>query len=70
MKPEDIFASLSGDERFTTFDLAHAYNQLLLDDESRQYITINTHKGLYLFVGLSLSSLQLRLIRVQPGFSA
>ena len=41
-KPEDIFASLSGGEKFTTLDLAQAYNQLLLDEESRRYVTINT----------------------------
>ena len=48
-KPEDIFATLSGGKKFTTLDLSHAYNQLLLDEESRKYVTINTHKGLYEF---------------------
>ena len=43
-KPEDIFA---GGQQFTTLDLTHAYNQLLLDKESRKFVTINTHKGLY-----------------------
>ena len=46
-KLEDVFASVSGGEKFTTLDLAQAYNQLLLDEESRRYVTINTHKGLY-----------------------
>ena len=46
-KPEDIFTTLSGEKKFTTLDLFHAYNQLLLDEESRKYVTINTHKGLY-----------------------
>ena len=48
-KPEDIFTTLSGEKKFTTLDLFHAYNQLLLDEESRKYVTINTHKGLYQF---------------------
>lgn len=27
--------------------MSHAYQQLLLDEESKQYVTINTHKGLF-----------------------
>ena len=52
-KPEDIFATLSGGKKFTTLDLSHAYNQLLLNEESQKYVTINTHKGLYQFSRLS-----------------
>ena len=44
---EYIFATLAGGEKFTKLDLAHAYNQLELDEESKQMLTINTHKGLY-----------------------
>ncbi len=32
---------------FTTLDLAHAYNQIELEEESKQLLTINTHKRLY-----------------------
>ena len=46
-KTEDIFASLAGSEKFTKLDLAHAYQQILLDDETRKLLTINTHKGLF-----------------------
>ncbi len=35
-KPEDIFATLSGGQKFATLDLSHAYNQLLLDDDARK----------------------------------
>ena len=28
------------------------YNQLLLDEDSRQYVTVNTHKGLYQYTRL------------------
>ena len=51
-KPDDIFATLSGGKKFTTLDLSHAYNQLLLDEDSRKYVTINTTKGLYQYTRL------------------
>ena len=44
---EDIFASLSGGKLFTKLDLAHAYQQIPLTDDSKRYTTINTHKGLF-----------------------
>lgn len=44
---EDLFASLSGGKSFTKLDLAHAYQQIPLDEEAKEYTTINTHKGLY-----------------------
>ena len=44
---EDLLASLSGGTAFSKLDLAHAYQQVVLDEESKEVITINTHKGLY-----------------------
>ena len=46
-KTEDIFATLAGGQKFTKLDLAYAYNQLELDEESKKMLTINAHKGLY-----------------------
>ena len=46
-KPEDLFATLAGGQQFTTLDLSHAYNQLVLEEQSRHLVTINTHRGLY-----------------------
>ena len=46
-KAEDLFATLAGGQKFTKLDLSHAYQQVLLSKDSRQYVTINTHKGLY-----------------------
>ena len=46
-KPEEQFAALAGGEKFSVLDLSQAYQQLLLDDESRPYVMINTHRGLY-----------------------
>ena len=45
--PEDLFTSLAGGMYFLTFDLSHMYNQLILDDNSCNYLTINTHQELY-----------------------
>ena len=36
-----------GGETFTKLDLSQAYQQLKLDSESRKYVVINTHKGLF-----------------------
>ena len=44
---EDLFAILAGGNSFTKLDLAHAYQQIPLEQSSKQYVTINTHKGLY-----------------------
>ena len=53
---DDLFASLAGGQTFTKLDLAHAYQQLQLDEESRQYVTINTHKGLFRFTRFTIWS--------------
>ncbi len=44
---EELFASLAEGETFTKLDLSHAYQQILLSEESKQYVTINTFRGLY-----------------------
>ena len=45
--PEELFVALSGGKKFSKLDLSRAYQQILLDEQSREYVTINTHKGLY-----------------------
>ena len=44
---DDLFASLAGGKAFSKLDLAHAYQQLQLDEESKKLVVINTHKGLF-----------------------
>ena len=46
-KTEDLLATLGGGNKFTKLDMSQAYQQLLLDEESKKFTTINTHKGLY-----------------------
>lgn len=45
--PEDLMSSLTGGKTFTKLDLSSAYQQMPLEEESRQYVTISTHRGLY-----------------------
>ena len=40
-------AQLAGGQKFSKLDLSHAYQQILLDDDSRKFVTINTHLGLF-----------------------
>ena len=51
-KPEDLMVSLTGGKKFTKLDLSSAYQQMPLADESKQFLTINTHRGLYRYTRL------------------
>ena len=44
---EDLFATLGGGTTFTKLDMSQAYQQIELEDSSRQCTVINTHKGLF-----------------------
>ena len=44
---EDLFSKLAGGKAFTKLDLSQAYLQLPLEDDSKKYVVINTHKGLF-----------------------
>ena len=44
---EELFASLAGGKTFSKLDLSHAYLQIPLAAESQEYVTVNTHKGLF-----------------------
>ncbi|KAK3726335.1 hypothetical protein QZH41_008960, partial [Actinostola sp. cb2023] len=46
-KTEDLLATLGGGNKFTKLDMSQAYQQMTLDEQSKSYTTINTHKGLY-----------------------
>lgn len=52
-------------EYFSTLDLSHAYNQILLDEDSRQYLVINTHRGLYRYI--RLPCIRLSLLKSIPS---
>ena len=46
---EDLFAKLAGGKSYSKLDLSQAYQQLELDEDSKNYVVINTHKGLFRF---------------------
>lgn len=45
--PESIFTTLSGNDTFTTLDLSNAFHQIELDDNAKDFMAVNTHRGLY-----------------------
>nr|XP_037276689.1 uncharacterized protein K02A2.6-like [Rhipicephalus microplus] len=49
---EELFARLTGGKTFTKLDLQDAYQQVPLDEECQELVTINTPKGLYQFTRL------------------
>ena len=51
-KPQELLATLAGRKKFTRLDLSSAYLQMELETESRNYVTINTHLGLYRYTRL------------------
>ena len=51
-KVVDLFSTLAGGKVFSKIDLSQAYQQLPLADKSKQYVVINTHKGLFRYTRL------------------
>ena len=49
---KELFAAVSGGKVFSKLNLSHAYLQLQLDESSQEYVTINTHRGLYRYTCL------------------
>ena len=46
-KIEDLLATLAGGKKFSKLDLANAYLQIPLQENSKKLVAINTHKGLF-----------------------
>ena len=47
--PEELFSTLAGGKIFSKLDLSQAYLQLPVNEESKQYLTINTHQDLHVY---------------------
>ena len=50
--PAELFAAVSGGRQFSRLDLANAYQQMPLEEGSRDMVTVHTHRGLYRFLRL------------------
>jgi len=44
---DDLFAGLSGGQKFSKIDLCQAYLQMHVHEDSQELLTITTHKGLF-----------------------
>ena len=51
-KIEDLLATLAGGKIFSKLDLSQAYQQVLLHEESKGLVCVNTHKGLFRYTRL------------------
>ena len=49
---DELREKLAGGSKFTKLDLSQAYHQLELDEASKCYTTISTHRGLYQYTRL------------------
>ena len=48
-KIDELLSTLAGGTAFTHLDMSQAYQQLELDDQSKEMVAINTHKGLFTY---------------------
>ena len=46
-KIRDLFAKVARAKKFSILDWSQAYQQVQLDEQSRKYVVINTHRGLF-----------------------
>ena len=44
---EEIYANLSGGQQFSVIDLRQAYLPIEVEEESKTFLTVNTHRGVY-----------------------
>ena len=47
-----LYAGLNGGETFTKLDLSQAYLQLTLDEDSCDFVSVKTHRGLFRYIRL------------------
>ena len=50
---DELLQTLNGGEKFSKFDMSSAYQQVQLDESSREYLMINSHLGLFRYTRLA-----------------
>ena len=50
---DELLQTLNGGEKFSKLDMSSAYQQVQLDENSREYLTINSHLGLFRYTRLA-----------------
>ena len=66
-KIDDLYANLQGGERFTILDLSEAFLQMELDEGSRKYLVVNTHRGLFRYKRLPFGVSSAGLVSESDG---
>ena len=67
-KPEDLFTALTGGKKFSKLDLKEAYQQVVLEEESHKFVTINTHQGLYVTHKYLLAFISTKYVSESDGY--
>ena len=62
-KTMDLLATLNGGNRLSKLDLSYVYQQLLLQEDSKEFLRVNTHKIFSGQIGYSMGYIR------QRGFS-
>ncbi len=47
--PDDLFATVSNGNTYSKLDGTNAYHQINVDDKSKRFLVINTHRGLFMY---------------------
>ncbi|KIH66176.1 reverse transcriptase [Ancylostoma duodenale] len=58
---EEVFTKLNGGQLFSQIDLADAYLQVEVDENSKELLTVNTHRGLFQYNRLTFG------VKFAPG---
>ena len=61
-KIENVFSKLAGGQIFSKLNFSQVYQQVLLDKETKKFVTINTQKGLFKYTRLPFG------VSSAPGF--
>lgn len=64
---QDVLSILKSKKVFSKLDFVHAYQQVELEESSRPFTTISTHKGLFRYNRLSLNCVGTAIVSARNG---